>query len=138
MRSPLLPTLLAILALLTSQSFAVESKDPEEFDSPRIASLAKQLSPGDPQANRAAMEAFILEMHGNAPLVEPVPDDPHSRFITFLWHGDASTRNVIVLGGPNTGDQGAKLARLPDTDLWYRTDKIPSDARFVYKFQINL
>src|SRR4051812_3884658 len=138
MTLPLLRTILAILALLTSQSLAVDTNAPDEFDSPRIAALAKQLSPDDAQANRAVIDAFFHEMHGKAPLVEPVPDDAHSRFITFLWEGHASTRNVCVLGGPPTNDMGAKLARLADTDLWYRTDKIPSDARFVYKFMINL
>jgi enterochelin esterase-like enzyme len=134
----LLLPLLAILGLLTSQSLAVETKDPEPFDSPRIAALAKQLSPDDAQANRAVIDSFWREMQGKAPLVEPVPDDPQSRWITFLWQGHASTRNVCVLGGPPTTDMGAKLTRLADTDLWYRTDKIPSDARFVYKFMINL
>jgi enterochelin esterase family protein len=138
MRPPLSHALLAILCLLTPQLLAVETKEVETFDSPRIADLAKQLTSGDAQTNRAVIDAFVHDMHNQAPLVEPVADDPHSRYITFLWHGDAATQIVFVLGGPTTTDPGAKLARLADTDLWYRTDKIPSDARFVYKFQTNL
>src|SRR5947208_1267367 len=94
--------ILAVLTLLTSQSLAMDPDAPDQFDSPRIAALAKQLSPDDAQANRGVIDSFFREMQGKAPMVEPVPYDPHSRWITFLSQGNASPRNVYVLGSPPT------------------------------------
>ena len=42
-----------------------------------------------------------------------------------------------VQGGPAIGDFAAKMTRLGDTDLWYRTDLVPNDSRFTYFFQVN-
>jgi hypothetical protein len=44
---------------------------------------------------------------------------------------------VSVTGGLPTVDEDKRLARLADTDVWYRTEKIPNDARFTYHFVIK-
>jgi enterochelin esterase family protein len=103
------------------------------LDSPRLAALAKALDAGDADA----LDRFWREMQGKAPLVEPIPGDPHASWLTVVWRGDADTRRAAVQGGPATGDFAAAMRRLGDTDLWYRTDRIPNDARYAYFIQVN-
>ncbi|HKC88612.1 MAG TPA: enterochelin esterase [Blastocatellia bacterium] len=106
----------------------------EKFDSPRLAALAKELKAG----NRAALEAFWRELKDKAPLVEPVVGDEKRLWVTYVWRGDNDAKRVDVIGGAPTGDEFAKpLARLSDTDLWYRTERLPNDARFTYTFVVN-
>jgi enterochelin esterase-like enzyme len=110
-------------------------KEPEErFDSPRLAALAKEIR----GANSAAMPEFWQEVAGKAPLVEPVAGDARSVWVTYLWRGAAGTRRVCVFGGPWSHESSTKwLVRLGGTDLWYRTERLPSDARFVYSLHVN-
>lgn len=126
-----------VLGMLTafapSHPDAVMAADNEPIDSPRLAALDKALKAGD----SSAIDRFWEEMQGKSPLIEPVSDDPHMSWVTFIWRGDAATYRVNVLGGPSTHDFAAWMTRLGDTDLWYRTDRIASDARFVYRFQVN-
>ena len=42
-----------------------------------------------------------------------------------------------MLGGPPSADF-ARMTRVRNSDLWYRTDRVPSDARFVYRFIANV
>lgn len=102
--------------------------------SPRLAALARQLKSGD----KTALEQFWRELKDKAPLTEPIADDPKNSWVTFIWRGNHKTRRVTVSGGP-PGPQwdGSALTLLPGTDLWYRTERIPNDARFLYTFQIN-
>jgi enterochelin esterase-like enzyme len=116
-----------------------EGPDPEEsFDSPRLAALAKQMRADDAAGNRKAIDKFLKELEGKAPLIEPIAGVPHWSWVTFLWRGDDQTHRMSVLGGPPTADYGARLKRLQNSDLWYRTDRVPSDARFVYRFIANV
>jgi enterochelin esterase family protein len=110
-------------------------KEPEQsFDSPRLATLAKELRGGNP----SALQEFWQEMAGKAPLVEPVSGDARSSWVTYMWRGVAGTRRVFVMGGPWPDDSSIKwLARLDGSDLWYRTERLPSDSRFIYSFHVN-
>ncbi len=108
--------------------------DPEpSFDSPRLAALAKEVKSG----NRDALEKFWSEMKDKAPLVEPTSPGAHTSWVTFLWRGDEKTRRVRLSGGLPTAADSKWLTRLADTDLWYRTERMPNDSRFIYSFQIN-
>jgi enterochelin esterase family protein len=102
-------------------------------ESPRLAALARELNTG----NLQALKAFWDEVQGKAPLVEPIGSDGRMSWVTFLWRGNHRTRTVFLSGGVPTPDGEKWLTRLADTDLWYRTERTPSDARFVYSFQIN-
>jgi enterochelin esterase-like enzyme len=112
---------------------------PEAFDSPRLVGLVKALDGGEAHA----IEKFWKEVQDHAPLVEPVTDTPHVSWVTFLFRGDVTTRAVQMWGGPagtfggNDG-RGTSLSRLRGTDLWYRTVRMPNDARIVYGFLANL
>lgn len=128
-------------AQLTGQRISDVPYDPAEapeiLDSPRLAALAKQIDGGDAHA----LERFWNEVQDHAPLVEPFPADPHSGWVTFLFHGDAKTRSVTTFGGPwavSTDGRGMNLVRLRDTDLWYRSVRVPNDARIVYDYEVNL
>lgn len=101
------------------------------IESPRLAALAKELKSG----HREALETWWVAMQDKGPLVEPM-STPLSR-VTFLWRGDGMTRSVLLVGGVPTPSDDKWLTRLADTDLWYRTEMIPNDARFAYWFQIN-
>ncbi len=112
----------------------VELPEPKEVvQSPRLIALAKDVQSG----NREALKQFWQEVHDKGPLVEPVPGDAGSSWVTFLWRGNDRTRRVSVNGGLPTVDGKKQLTRLADTDVWYRTEKIPNDARFAYFFAIN-
>jgi enterochelin esterase family protein len=92
---------------------------------------------GDLQAGkRDAAEQFWGEVKGKAPLVEPVAGEAGDCWVTYIWRGDANTQRVDLIGGV---PQGApkQLSRLPDSDLWYRTERTPRDARFAYGFVVN-
>ncbi|HKQ79608.1 MAG TPA: enterochelin esterase [Blastocatellia bacterium] len=106
----------------------------EKFDSPRLAALAKEIKAG----NRDAIEAFWRELKDKAPLVEPVVGDEKRLWVTYVWRGDGDVKRVDVMGGAPAGaDFWKPLARLMDTNIWYRTERLPNDARFTYTFVIN-
>lgn len=106
----------------------------EKLDSPRLAALAKELKAG----NRAALDSFWQELKDKAPLVEPVAGDDKFLWVSFIWRGDSEARRVDMFGGLPSGDEFFKpLTRLSDTELWYRTERLPNDARFTYTFLVN-
>lgn len=101
-------------------------------DSPQLAALVKEWNAG----NKAVLDAFWKSVEGKTPLVEDIDGDKEYVFVTFLWRGDAETKKVLLQGGlPKDGDK--PLSRLADTDLWYRTERLPKDTRGSYAFQID-
>jgi enterochelin esterase-like enzyme len=118
---------MTVLATRRASGAADGTLTPEE-------GLARELAKPN---NDNALAEFWEEINGKMPLVEPAANDPTRSWVTFIWRGDASARTVSMQGGPATGDFAAKLSRLGKTDLWYRTDLVPNDARFTYFFQVN-
>jgi len=53
----------------------------------------------------------------------------------MLWRAREETRNVFVF---RLGDVSKPMARLLDTDLWYKTFRLQKGARFIYQFAANL
>ena len=76
-------------------------------------------------------------MQDKGPLTEPIADDPKNSWVTFMWRGNSKTWRVHLRGFEPTGSSDTQFALLPGTDLWYRTERIPNDARFAYIFRIN-
>ena len=102
--------------------------------SPRLAALASQLKSGD----KSALDRFWQELQDKGPLTEPIADDPKNSWVTFMWRGNSKTWRVHIRGFQSpTGSSDTQFALLPGTDLWYRTERIPNDARFAYIFRIN-
>jgi enterochelin esterase family protein len=115
-----------LIASARAQTGGQDSRaDP--IDSPRLAALARDIS-----KDHVALEKFWQEVRGKSPLVEPVTEGG-DYLVTYLWRGHQSADRVILFGGVPTG--GLKLlSRLPQTDLWYRTERVPRDARYGYGF----
>jgi len=104
--------------------------------SPRVTLLEQLLLSG----KTTALELFWQEVtaHG-APLIETIEgDDTHAQ-VTFLWRGQADTRNAVVFVGPASWESAAdhQMTRLLDTDLWYKTYRLRTDLRTTYLFSAN-
>jgi enterochelin esterase family protein len=76
-------------------------------------------------------------MEGQAPLIEPIPGDQARRLVTFLWRERPETSGASVSGGLPSVEEQKPLTRLAGTDVWYRTERLPADARFTYNFVIT-
>jgi enterochelin esterase family protein len=104
-------------------------KAPNRLDSPRLMALARKVKAG----NRAAIKQFWEEVQGKTPLVESVPGDDQLRRVTFLWRGGAEASEVS-LEATILPDSEGPLLRLPSTDVWFLTDRLPATSRFLYNF----
>jgi enterochelin esterase-like enzyme len=111
------------------------------LDSPRIAALFAELEHG----NRAALEGFWQEVtQQGTPLFESITGEHRQRLVTFLWRANGETKSVAVIGGPLpswlpkepfVNEQA--MTRLLDTDLWYKTYRVRTDARLIYLLSPN-
>jgi enterochelin esterase-like enzyme len=125
--------LLIGLLLLTTQARA------EDLASPRLNALRQEIAAGGP----AALERFWKRLAGEGtPLVEPAEGKADERLVTFLWRGGDETRSVLVVVSPSDlgsteGIAGARLSRVPGTDIWYKSRRMGADARFGYAFSVN-
>jgi enterochelin esterase-like enzyme len=100
--------------------------------SPRLAALQDRLKSGD----RTALDNFWKEItERGAPIIERVPGNDRDLFVTMLWRAREETRNVFVF---RLGDVSKPMARLLDTDLWYKTFQLQKGARFIYQLATNL
>ena len=122
-----------LLSALAAAAPAQDSAALEGIKSPRLRSLAAELSAG----HRDALDQFWRELQGKAPLMEAMPADRKFMLVTFVWRGDAATRSVAMRGGPPTSLVELPLSRLGDSDLWYRTVPLPRDARCTYYLRVN-
>jgi enterochelin esterase-like enzyme len=100
--------------------------------SPRLAALQDRLKSGD----REALDNFWKEINERgAPIVEPTAGSDREMLVTILWRAREETRNVFVFQLPGIDKP---MARLLDTDLWYKTFRLQKGARFVYRLATNL
>jgi enterochelin esterase family protein len=121
----------------------------------KVVSLAARIAPPKPvvvskriQALRDAVERgeqdrvseFWREVEkASAPLIEPIADDRENMAVTFLWKGKPGTQNVLVLWLPYVGVTPDEflMARLGDTDVWYKTIKVNRKMRLAYTLAPN-
>ena len=100
--------------------------------SPRLAALQDRLKAGD----RHALESFWKEIEqSGTPMIEPVAGSDRDVLVTILWRGSEETKSVFVFQIPSIE---RPMARMLDTDLWYKTFQLPKGARFVYRLATNL
>ena len=91
--------------------------------SPRITRLLEDLPDGGAQV----VDDFWREVTATGtPLVEPAGAD--SALVTFLWRGEA--RYTATGWGVQ-----ADLSRIPETDIWYATQRLPANLRTLYYLQ---
>jgi enterochelin esterase family protein len=102
--------------------------------SPRIAALEQELQSG----NLAALDKFwqVVTSEGT-PILEPVQGDVRNTLVTFVWRAKEQTNNVVVFGFGGGDPSHNQMSRMPNTDLWYRTYRVPRDARFIYALSPN-
>lgn len=111
----------------------------EDLASPRLDALRKEIATAGP----AALERFWRRLTAEGtPLVEPIAGAENERLVTFIWRGGDETRNVLVIVSPSDlaseeGIAGARLSRIPGTDVWSKTRRMRADARFGYAFSVN-
>ena len=121
-----------LMILLASAVFAQDLPIPK---SPLISRLETDIADG--KKNSAPDFWKFVEANGT-PLIEPLPGDKKNSLVTFIWRGDSETQNVLnqSLFYPLMMVR-RQLKRIGETDVWYRTDKVPNDARFTYQFSVN-
>ncbi|HEV7669704.1 MAG TPA: enterochelin esterase [Thermoanaerobaculia bacterium] len=111
----------------------------QEPASPRLGALHKEISAGE----TGALERFWQRIgEEGTPLVEPAEGAKDEVLVTYLWRGGDETKNVLVVISPTDlatpeAIAGARLERLPQTDLWYLSRRVRSDARFAYSLSVN-
>jgi uncharacterized protein DUF3327 len=133
--------LLACSACLLAQ-VPTAAKSSEEIiqpvnTSPRIIALSRRLASGD---RRALNEFWSEAVRVGTPLMEPSKDSTAEVIVTFVWRGEALTKNVALLA-PLTNSAGMptlQLSKLPDTDIWYRCWQMRRDLRFTYRFLVDV
>ena len=104
----------------------------EQPSSPRLLVLRDRLTSGD----RSALDKFWKEINEEgAPIIEPAAGSDQDMLVTMIWRATEETRNVFVF---RVGDVSKPMARLLDTDLWYKTFRLQKGARFTYQFAANL
>jgi enterochelin esterase-like enzyme len=105
-------------------------------DSRRIQALQASIQRGE----KESVNSFWEEVRtAGAPLVEPIVGDQNNMAVTFLWRGKLDTHNVAVLWIPYAGvapDQYL-MARLDDSDVWYKTIKVDRKMRLAYTLAPN-
>jgi enterochelin esterase family protein len=100
--------------------------------SPRLAALHDRLKSGD----QNALDGFWKEIsERGTPVVEPAAGSERDVLVTILWRGNEETRNVFVFQIPGIEKP---MARMLDTDLWYKTFRLQKGGRFVYRLATNL
>src|SRR5688500_17257479 len=140
MRPPILvclPYRPNVLPFFLAASLAVSAFQPAPqaparrhlWESPRIHAVTARVLAGD----TGAIEAFWKSID-KTPFVEEIPGDPAHRLVTFLWRGDAATKNVVVMSelGGYTDFEANTMLRVPTSDIFHKTYRVKSDARFTY------
>src|SRR6185503_17618913 len=128
-------TLLVMTASLTTNARVFQESTGtlnDQPSSPRLLALRDRLTAGD----RTALDKFWKEIsEQGAPVIEPATDNDRDVLVTMLWRAREEPTNVFVF---RLGDVSKPMARMLDTDLWYKTFRLQKGARFIYQFAPNL
>lgn len=121
--------LLLFSGLVASPRTAAQFTVVQPLDSPRLAALKRELEAG----RAVALEEFWREVsRTGAPLVEPVEGDERNLLVTFLWREDAAQKFMAVFPFARVNPLPHLMARLPGTDVWFKSYRLGRDARFEY------
>jgi enterochelin esterase-like enzyme len=105
-------------------------------ESRRIQALQASIQRGE----KESINSFGEEVRkAGAPLIEPIAGDRDNMAVTFLWRGKPDTHNVMVLWIPYAGvvPDEYLMARLGETDVWYKTIKVDRKMRLAYTLAPN-
>ncbi|HSN29265.1 MAG TPA: alpha/beta hydrolase-fold protein, partial [Kofleriaceae bacterium] len=95
-------------------------------DSPRVRELFRALRHHVP----GAADAFWKQLVGHEPIVEPYPQDPSTALVTWVMRSPQAY--VGMVGGPSAREK--PMVRIADSDLFYLSARVPTDARLIYGF----
>ncbi len=141
MKIPTIAPLVLVLAVAHLASAQTTAPEPTpsvwqaKYASTKIESLKQQVATG----NHNTADFWQDVQRAGTPLVEPAQSTDKHQVVTFVWRGSPDTRNVLVLINPFTmlSPRDYLMARVPDTDVWYLTIRIPHGARFTYQLSPN-
>src|SRR5262249_21399615 len=107
---------------------------PQSLDSPLLQKLRTDL----PSHSEKALDKFWrkISLEGT-PLVEPIKGDDQNLLVTFLWRSSATKKYIVVFPLAWRYPLRNLMARLPGTDVWYKSYRFRKDARFVYLISAN-
>jgi enterochelin esterase-like enzyme len=129
----LLLTAILLFSGLSASSFRSQSTNQDLLVSPRLASLRKDVEAG----NRSALQSFWQDIaKQGAPLVESIQGDERNLLVSFLWRSKEAA-NVVIICDFGANVRSRILTRLGSTDVWYKTYRMPDDARFLYQFSVD-
>ena len=109
----------------------------DKYQSPRIKALRTALDQG--QAN--AVDTFWKEIkEKGAPLIEPLEGNEKEMLVTFLWQGNANTKNARIIWFPFAVQEPDeyRLIRLGETNVWYKSLPVDKRKRFMYQLAENV
>lgn len=118
--------------MLSGFAFSQELPIPK---SPLMAKVEKDIS----DSKSGAVETFwTFAKENGTPMVEKIDGDTDNSLVTFVWRGDAETKNVFLQSNIYTWVLPRRqLTNIANTDIWYLTAKVKNDARFTYQFSVN-
>jgi enterochelin esterase family protein len=101
--------------------------------SPRIEELLRAVRNGDHEAAPRFWSALAAN---GAPLIESDQTDSTMALVTFVWRSPNTVRVVAMV---DFGQSALRmlLQRATGTDVWFRTYRLPNDARFLYTFAVD-
>lgn len=110
----------------------VEGRWQRTPSSPRIDELVRSARN---DVNAASRFWSAVSAQGT-PLIEPDRTDTTMALVTFVWRSPTTVRVGAVL---DFGQSALRmlLQRAPGTDVWFRTYRVPNDARFLYSFSVD-
>jgi enterochelin esterase family protein len=113
---------------------------PLSFEEGNRSQAILQLREGLRTLRPNAVEEFWQRLaKTGAPIVEPIPGNEESFLVTFVWKGSEITKHVLLARGRFTDAWPGRhlLSRIPDTNVWFKTLKLPRGLRLRYGFSEN-
>ena len=103
----------------------------QEIISPLLLETSDRIAQND--ANAEADFWQKVRQQGS-PLVEQ--NDTGETVVTFVYQGNTSTANVLLLGAPYDGQ--AYLTPMPRSQIWFRSYILPTSSLFSYRLAVNV
>jgi enterochelin esterase-like enzyme len=126
-------------AILFGTALALTHSPRAPQDPPASTSVAALRQAVGKHTPGAEANFWASVQRSGTPLVERIPGDTANVLFTFVWHGDSATKNVALVNTALASYEPAEalLARVPGTDVWYRSYPGRADSRFSYELSVN-
>ena len=98
--------------------------------SPKIDVLTAKLDKAGAKGRAKVIDQFRAENAGGFPLIE-------DSLVTFVYVGKVALRACVPSDLNGWDTKAHEMSRLGEADLYYRTLKLPRDARIDYKFYVD-